>query len=103
MHAGTPARAWTRAHAGARQGGEQPMIGLRERVRHELRQLIPVTLFFLVSFQLLALTKALMLGAYGIRVTTFFGALVAALVVAKVVVIADHLPFVNRFPDKPLI
>ena len=79
------------------------MIALRERVRREFRQLVPVTLFFLVSFQLLALTKALMLGAYGIRVTTFFGALVAALVVAKVVVIADPLPFENRFPDKPLI
>jgi hypothetical protein len=79
------------------------MGGWRDKIRRELKELIPVTVFFLVSFQVLALTKALMLGAYGIRVQTFLGALVAALVVAKVVVIADHLPFVNRFPDKPLI
>ena len=31
------------------------------------------------------------------------GATVAALVVAKVMLLADLLPFVNRFPEKPLI
>jgi hypothetical protein len=31
------------------------------------------------------------------------GATVAALLVAKIVLITDKFPFVNRFPDKPLI
>jgi hypothetical protein len=75
----------------------------REKVRHELEELIPVTVFFLVSFQLLALTQALMLEEYGIRATVFLAATIGALVVAKVVVITDHFPLVNRFPDKPLI
>jgi hypothetical protein len=79
------------------------MKAWREKVRHELTELIPVTLFFLVSFQLLAITQALMLEEYGIRATTFVAATIAALVVAKVVVIADHFPLVNRFPDRPLM
>jgi hypothetical protein len=72
-------------------------------LKHELRQLIPVILFFFVAFQLLAFTETMMLEQYGIRVSTFVTATVAALVVAKVVLIADHLPFINRFPEKPLI
>ena len=79
------------------------MNSFREKVRHELSELIPVTVFFFVSFQLLALTQALMLEEYGIHATTFVAATIAALVVAKVVVITDHFPFVNRFPDRPLM
>ena len=79
------------------------MSKLGQSLKHEIRELIPVTLFFFVSFQLLALTEALMLEQYGIRVSAFLTATVMALVVAKVVLITDHFALVNRFPDKPLI
>lgn len=79
------------------------MSELREKVRHEVRELIPVTLFFFVAFQLLALTGSLMLKQYGIHATTFLAATLMALIVAKVVVITDHFAFVNRYPEKPLI
>jgi hypothetical protein len=79
------------------------MSGFRYKLEHELEELIPVTVFFFVSFQLLAFTQALMLEQYGIHATTFVAATIGALVVAKVVVIADHLPLVNRYPDKPLM
>ena len=79
------------------------MESLGHKLKAELRQLLPVTLFFFVAFQLLALTEALMLAQFGIRVATFLAATVGALVVAKVVLIADHLPLINRFPEKPLI
>ena len=79
------------------------MSSFREKVRHELGELIPVIVFFFVSFQLLALTQALMLEEYGIHPYTFFAATIGALIVAKVVVIADHFPQVNRFPEKPLM
>ena len=59
--------------------------------------------FFFVAFQLIAFTETLMLKQYGISVSTFMTATVAALIVAKVVLIADMMPFVNRFPEKPLI
>ena len=79
------------------------MGSIREKLGHEVRELIPVTLFFLVAFELLALTQALILERYGERVWTFAAAAVGALVVAKVVLIADHFRFVNRYPHKPLI
>ena len=80
-----------------------PSRTIGEKVRHEVRELLPVTLFFLLAFELLALTQAMMLVTYGIRVMAFASAALGALVVAKVVVIADHFPFLNRFPHKPLI
>ena len=79
------------------------MNSLGQKVKHELRELLPVTLFFFVAFELLALTDALMLKQYGIDATTFFAATMLALIVAKVVVITDHFELVNRFPEKPLI
>ena len=79
------------------------MSNLGEKVKHELRELIPVTLFFFVAFQLLALTDALMLKQYGIHATAFFAATLLALIVAKVVLITDHFALVNRFPERPLI
>jgi len=79
------------------------MKNLGHKLKHEIQQLIPVTLFFFIAFQLLAFTEAMMLEQYGIRVSVFLKATVGALVVAKVVLIADHLPLINRFPDKPLI
>src|SRR5271170_2415313 len=72
-------------------------------LKHFVQELIPPALFFFVSFQLLAFTRALMLKQYGIEVTTFLAATIGALVAAKVVVLADLLPFINRFPGRPLI
>jgi hypothetical protein len=72
-------------------------------VKHLVREMIPPAVFFFVTFQLLALTRALMLKQYGIEATTFMVATIGSLVAAKVVVLADLLPFINRFPGRPLI
>jgi hypothetical protein len=69
----------------------------------ELRELLPPTIFFFIAFHILVFLRALMLRQYGIQLSSVAGATVGALVVAKVVLIADALPFVNRFPEKPLI
>ena len=79
------------------------MNKLFQRLKHELLGVIPPAVFFFISFQLLAFTRALILEQYGIQVSTFITATIGALIVAKVVLIIDLLPFVNRFPDKPLI
>ena len=73
-----------------------------QRLKEEFLALIPTAVFFFVAFQLLAITKALILQQYGIQVATFVAATIGALITAKVVMIVDFLPFVNRFPDKPL-
>ncbi|MFG0319245.1 MAG: hypothetical protein ACF8XB_18385 [Planctomycetota bacterium JB042] len=78
------------------------MSRIAARLKHEFLAVLPPTLFFFVSFQVIAFTKALMLEQYGVRVTTFVTATIAALVVGKVVLLVDLIPFVNRFPHKPL-
>ena len=79
------------------------MSKLTLSLKHLVHEMIPPAAFFFVSFQLLALTRALMLRRYGIDVTTFAEATIGALVAAKVVVLADLLPFINRYPQRPLI
>jgi hypothetical protein len=74
-----------------------------ETIKHEVRELIPPTVFFLIAFEILALSRTLMLRQYGISISAFAGVVISALLVAKAILLADLLPFVNRFPDKPLI
>lgn len=79
------------------------MGNIRERIRHEIREVLPPTIFFIVALNVLAVTKSLFLLEHGIRFTNFLGTTLLALVVAKVVVIVDKVGIVNRYPDKPLI
>ena len=72
-------------------------------VKHEFYEVLPPTIFFLVSFHIVVLDRALMLREYGLQLSALAGATVGALLVAKVVLIADKLPIINRFPEKPLI
>jgi hypothetical protein len=72
-------------------------------LKHLIRELIPPAAYFFVAFQLLAFTRELMLKQYGIKVTDFLEATIGALVAAKVVLLADLLPFINRFPGRPLM
>ena len=72
-------------------------------LKHLVNEMIPPVIFFFVAFQLLAFTRELMLKRYGIDAAIFLKATIGALVAAKVVVLADLLPFINRFPNRPLI
>ena len=74
-----------------------------EFVGHEFHEVLPPTIFFLITFHIVVLDRALMLREYGLRLSSVAAATVMALLVAKVVLIADKLPFINRFPEKPLI
>jgi hypothetical protein len=79
------------------------MKSIAVTIRRELLSIIPPTLFFLVTFGLLVLTKHLMLKQYGIQFSDFGAIVVGALIIGKVVLIADHLKITNRFPNRPLI
>jgi hypothetical protein len=72
-------------------------------IKRELLEIIPPTFFFFVAFNVLTYTKKLMLEQYGIEFSGFVTAAVGALIVAKVVLLADRIPFINKYPDKPLI
>jgi len=68
----------------------------------EFLEVLPPAIFFLLGFHMLALTRSLMLREYRVHAASAAGATVGALLVAKVVLIADSLPVINRFPEKPL-
>lgn len=72
-------------------------------IKHEFMKMLPPTLFFLVALHIVAVIRALMVRSSGIEVETSASILLAALILGKAVLIANMMPFINRFPDKPLI
>jgi hypothetical protein len=79
------------------------MSKLTAKIKQELAELLPPTLFFLVALHLVALIRALMNRNTGIELTTSAAVTIAALVLGKSVLLANLLPFINRYPDKPLV
>ena len=68
----------------------------------EFRHVLPPTIYFFLGFNLVLFTKKLMLEQYLIQFSGFFVATTAALVVGKVVLVVDKLPFLRRFDYAPL-
>src|SRR5215467_9328254 len=79
------------------------MTKLWHTLKHEFREVLPPTIFFFITFHIVLLDRALMLREYGLHLSSIAAATVMALLVAKVVLLADMLPIINRFPEKPLI
>ena len=69
---------------------------------HELREVIPPTLFFFIGFNLILFTKRLFLADYLIEYTGFLVATTAALIVGKTVLVADTIALMRRFDGAPL-
>jgi hypothetical protein len=69
----------------------------------ELEELLPPTVFFAISFNLILLTTQLILADYLIHFFSFLVATTSALVVGKSVLLADALPFFRRFDTAPMI
>jgi hypothetical protein len=74
-----------------------------EKIKEEFLAIIPPTLFFFIALHIVALVRALMTKATGIPPISTISIGVAALILGKAVLLADMLPFINRFPHKPLI
>jgi hypothetical protein len=70
---------------------------------HELREILPPTIFFLIGFNLIVLTTNLLVADYFVAVGSFTLATVAALVVGKAVLVANAMPFLRRYDRAPLI
>jgi len=78
------------------------MSKLSAKIKEEIDALLPPTIFFFIALHLVAFVRILMLKGTGIALGTSVSVTVAALVLGKAVLIADLLPFINRYPDKPL-
>jgi len=77
--------------------------GVRAFLIKELKEVLPPTLFFATSFNLLVLTINLILADYLASFVSFLVATTAALVVGKSVLVADAMPFLRRFDAAPMI
>ena len=75
---------------------------LSVKLKEEIEAMIPPAIFFFVALHVVALVRVLLLKGTGIAVGTSVSVTIAALIIAKAVLIADLLPFINRYPHKPL-
>lgn len=66
-------------------------------------RVLPAFIFFLIAFSLINMIEGLFLKSEGIPPFSFYEVVLAAAVIAKVLILISHLPFINAFPNKPLI
>src|SRR5256886_12403774 len=79
------------------------MTKLSTTLKKEFFELLPPTIFFFVALHIVAFVRVLMLKGTGISPVSSMSVAVAALILGKAVLIADLMPMINRFPNKPLI
>jgi hypothetical protein len=79
------------------------MSKLSAKLKEEFFALLPPTIFFFVALHIVVFVRVLMLKETGISPQSSMSVALAALVLGKAVLIADMLPMINRFPNKPLI
>jgi len=74
-----------------------------EKVKEEFFAILPPTIFFFIALHIIAFIRVLMTkGSYFEPISTVSIA-VGSLILGKAVLIADMLPWINRYPDKPLV
>jgi hypothetical protein len=79
------------------------MSKLSTKLKEEFFKLLPPMIFFFVALHIVAFVHVLMLKRTGISPSSSISIAIAALILGKAVLIADMLPMINRFPNKPLI
>jgi hypothetical protein len=79
------------------------MAKLATTLKKEFFELLPPTIYFFVALHLVMFIRVLMLEGTGLSPYSSASIAVTALVLGKAVLIADMLPLINRFPNKPLI
>jgi hypothetical protein len=68
----------------------------------EFRKLLPPTIYFFVALHVVVYVRILMLKDTGLAPMTSASVALAALIMGKAVLLADMIPGINRFPEKPL-
>lgn len=73
------------------------------KLKEEFFKILPPTIFFFVALHIVMFVRVLMLEGTGLKASSSISIAVAALILGKAVLIADMVPMINRFPNKPLI
>lgn len=72
-----------------------------QALKHEIKKVGTLALFFLIGFGYILLIMKLFLKEYSIDTYIFSKAIIGALVAAKAVAIMDVTPWMNRFEQSP--
>jgi hypothetical protein len=103
-----------RLHSLSNEGGKRPYAAdceledwinvskFSEKIKEEFLALLPPTVFFFIALHIVALVRALMVHGTGLPVSSSGQIAMGSLILGKAVLLADLLPAINRFPDKPL-
>lgn len=78
------------------------MHKILEKLKEEFFAVLPPTIFFFVMLHIVALIRVLMARGSHFEPMSTGSILVGSLILGKAVLIADMLPAINRYPDKPL-
>jgi hypothetical protein len=75
---------------------------MMHKLKEEFLKMVPPTLFFFIALHVIALVRALLTRGSGLPSASTAQIALSALILGKAVLVADLLPAINRFPDKPL-
>src|SRR5262249_55177030 len=73
-----------------------------DKIKEEFFAILPPTIFFFVALHLLTFIRILMAKGSNFQPLSTMSIAIASLILGKAVLIADMLPPINRYPDKPL-
>ena len=73
------------------------------KIKAEVWGVIPAIIFFLIAFNLITFTDNLILRQTQAQYISYTLASIAALLVGKFLIIVNNFPFINAFPNRPLI
>jgi hypothetical protein len=79
------------------------MSKLSIKLKEEFFKILPPTIFFFVALHIVMFIRILMLEGTGLSPYSSASIAVTALILGKAVLLADMVPMINRFPNRPLI
>src|SRR4029453_7522945 len=78
------------------------MHKLLEKLKEEFFAILPPTIFFFVALHLVTFIRVLIAKGSNFQPLSTMSIAIASLILGKAVLIADMLPPINRYPNKPL-
>jgi hypothetical protein len=84
-------------------GPGRPRIGFTQRLIEEIKRFIGITIYLWIVIGLLVLHEYVILAQYKINYQFYGFAIINALVLAKVMLIAEDMHLADRFKAKPLV
>ena len=78
------------------------MHKILEKLKEELFAVLPPTIFFFLALHLVTFIRVLIAKGSHFKPLSTMSIAIASLILGKAVLIADLLPAINRYPNKPL-